>query len=106
MAIMLGGLFGLFSAVDVHAGAARLVARLGAASTTATLALYGVVLAVDGVALKQAVNAWAHSEAKREILVAPCAPLKPSHPLGGGETRCLLRLRGMGCSRRPSCGRR
>ena len=25
----------------------------------ATLALYGVVLAVDGVALKQAVNAWA-----------------------------------------------
>lgn len=61
MAIMLAGLFGLFSAVDVHAGAARLVARLGAASTTATLALYGVVLAVDGVALKQAVNAWAHA---------------------------------------------
>jgi hypothetical protein len=61
MAIMLAGLFGLFSAVDVHAGSARLVVRLGAASTTATLALYGLVLAVDGVALKQAVNAWAHA---------------------------------------------
>lgn len=61
MAIMLAGLLALFSAVDVHAGAARLVARLGAATTTATLALYGAVLAVDGVALKQAVNAWAHA---------------------------------------------
>lgn len=59
MAIMLAGLFGLFSAMDVQAGAARLLGRLGAAATTAALALYGVVLAVDGVALKQAVNAWA-----------------------------------------------
>jgi hypothetical protein len=58
MAIMLAGLFGLFSATDVQAGAAKLLSRLGAASTTATLALYGVVLAVDGVALKQAVDAW------------------------------------------------
>jgi hypothetical protein len=38
-----------------------LAARLGSAATTATLALYGVVLAVDGVALKQAVNAWANA---------------------------------------------
>jgi hypothetical protein len=59
MAIMLAGLFALFSVLDVHPGTARLTARLGAAATTATLALYGVVLAVDGVALKQAVSAWA-----------------------------------------------
>jgi len=59
MAIMLAGLFALFSVLDVQAGATSLVSRLGAASTTATLALCGVVLAVDGVALKQAVNAWA-----------------------------------------------
>ena len=59
MTTMLAGLLGLFSAVDAQSAAARLVSRLGAASTTATLALYGVVLAVDGVALKQAVNAWA-----------------------------------------------
>jgi hypothetical protein len=59
MAIMLAGLFALFSALDVQAGRARLAGRLGAALTTATLALSGVVLAVDGVALKQAVRAWA-----------------------------------------------
>jgi len=59
MAIMLAGLLALFSAMDSPTGTARLTARLGAASTTATLALYGVVLAVDGVALKQAVGAWA-----------------------------------------------
>ena len=59
MVIMLGGLLALFSVLDVQPGTPRLVGRLGAASTTATLALYGVVLAVDGVALKQAVNAWA-----------------------------------------------
>jgi len=58
MAIMLAGLLGLFSALDGQAGAARLANRFGAASTTAALALAGAVLAVDGVALKQAVNAW------------------------------------------------
>src|SRR3954447_20623852 len=61
MATMLPGLLRLFSALDVQAGPARLEARLGAASTTAALSLYGVVLAVDGVALKQAVNAWANA---------------------------------------------
>lgn len=55
MAIMLAGLFALFFALNVTA---RFAGRLGAATTTATLALYGVVMAVDGVALKQAVNAW------------------------------------------------
>ena len=59
MVIMLAGLFALFSVLDVQAGITSLVGRLGAASTTVTLALCGVVLAVDGVALKQAVNAWA-----------------------------------------------
>ena len=61
MALMLAGLLALFSALDVHAGTGRLVGRLGAAATIATLALYGVVLAVDGVALKQAVHAWANA---------------------------------------------
>ena len=64
---MLAGLFALFSALDVQAGAARLVGRLGSASTTATLALYGVVLAVDGVALKQAVNAWVHAPEAEKV---------------------------------------
>jgi len=60
MASFLAGLFALFFALDVQAGTARWAGRFGgAASAAATLALYGGVLAVDGVALKQAVNAWA-----------------------------------------------
>ena len=58
-AILLAGLFALSSALDTQAGAARRTARLGAASAAVALALYGVVMAVDGVALKHAVNAWA-----------------------------------------------
>jgi hypothetical protein len=61
MVTLLAGLLGLFSALDVQAATASLANRLGAVSTTATLALCGVVLAVDGVALKQAVNAWANA---------------------------------------------
>ena len=59
MAILLAGLLALFFALDVQAGTARWAGRFGAASAVATLALYGVLQAVDGVALKQAVNAWA-----------------------------------------------
>src|SRR5215204_1460784 len=59
MAILLAGLLALLFALDVQAGMARWAGRFGAASATATLALYGVLEAVDGVALKQAVNAWA-----------------------------------------------
>jgi uncharacterized protein DUF4386 len=61
MAIMLAGLLALFFTLDVPRGAAGWAARFGAASTVTTLALYGVVLAVDGVALKQAVNAWVNA---------------------------------------------
>jgi len=59
VAIMLAGLFALFFAIDLRTEKARLAGRLGVASTAVALALYGGVLAVDGVALKQAVNAWA-----------------------------------------------
>jgi hypothetical protein len=61
MAILLAGLFALFFALGVQAGTgtARWAGRFGAALATATLVLYGVLQAVDGIALKQAVNAWA-----------------------------------------------
>ena len=59
MAILLAGLLALFFALDVEGATARWAGRFGAASAVATLALYGVLQAVDGVALKQAVNAWA-----------------------------------------------
>jgi hypothetical protein len=61
MAILLGGLFVLCFALDAEGGMARWAARFGAVSAVLTLALYGGVLAVDGVALKQAVNAWANA---------------------------------------------
>jgi hypothetical protein len=57
-AILLAGLFALFFALDASAGGARWAGRFGAATAAVALALYGVVMAVDGVALKQAVNAW------------------------------------------------
>jgi hypothetical protein len=77
MATMLAGLLGLFFALDVQAATATLASRLGAAAATATLALYGVVLAVDGVALKQAVNAWANaSEAEKAARFASAETMR------------------------------
>jgi hypothetical protein len=60
-ATLLAGLFALFFALDVQAGTARWAGRFGAGLTAVTLSLYGVVMAVDGVALKQAVDAWARA---------------------------------------------
>jgi hypothetical protein len=59
MAVIIAGLLVLYSALGLRAGPAAWVARLGAASATVALGLYGVLQAVDGVALKQAVDAWA-----------------------------------------------
>jgi len=58
MAIFLAGLFALPFAQRNPAGTAGLAGRFGAAAAVATLAMYGLLQAVDGVALKQAVNAW------------------------------------------------
>src|SRR3954462_6784062 len=59
MAGLLGGLFVLFFALNVRSGALGWVGRFAAVSVVVALALYGVVQAVDGVALKHAVDAWA-----------------------------------------------
>jgi hypothetical protein len=58
MAIMTAGLFTLSMITCAVAESARWVGRFGAAASVAALALYGVLQAVDGVALKQAVNTW------------------------------------------------
>jgi uncharacterized protein DUF4386 len=58
MAIFLAGLFALFFALDAQTETATWAGRFGAVSAAVTLALHGGVLAVDGVALKQAVTAW------------------------------------------------
>jgi hypothetical protein len=59
MAVLLVGLLVLFFALDVRSGIPGWVGRFGAVSVVVALALYGVVQAVDGVANKHAVDAWA-----------------------------------------------
>lgn len=61
MAIIIAGLLAMFSALNIHSGAAELVGKFGVVSAVVALGLYGVLQAVDGVALKQAVDAWAHA---------------------------------------------
>jgi hypothetical protein len=59
MLVMIAGLLVLFFALNVNLGTPGWLARGGAVSAVVTLALYGVLQAVDGVALKQAVDAYA-----------------------------------------------
>jgi hypothetical protein len=59
MAVIIAGLLVLYFVLNVRAGGAAWAARLGAVAAVVALGLYGVLQAVDGVALKQAVDAWA-----------------------------------------------
>ena len=47
--------------LDTQTASGRWAGRFGGAAAVMSLALYGGVLAVDGVALKQSVNAWANA---------------------------------------------
>ena len=61
MAVLLLGLLALSFALNVRSGALGWVGRFAAVSAVVALALYGVLQAVDGVALKHAVDAWANA---------------------------------------------
>ena len=61
MVVLLLGLLVLFFALNVRSGILGWVGRFAAVSVVVALALYGVVQAVDGVALKHAVDAWANA---------------------------------------------
>ena len=61
MAMLLGGLLALGFALEFESGPAKWLIRCGAVTVAATLALYGALQAVDGVALKQAAMAWANA---------------------------------------------
>jgi hypothetical protein len=63
MAVILAGLLVLFFALNVRAGGPGWANRFGAVAALVTLALYAVLQAVDGVALKQAVDAWVNAPA-------------------------------------------
>jgi hypothetical protein len=58
MAVFIAGLLVLFYALNVRKGTPLWSVWSGAVSAVVALALYGVLQAVDGVALKQAVDAW------------------------------------------------
>ena len=62
-ALFFGGLLVLFFALNVPEGPARWLAFFGAISAGVTLVLAAVLYAVDGVALKQAVDVWASAPA-------------------------------------------
>ena len=63
VAVLIAGLLVLFFAFQVSQGTQRWVGFFGAVSASVALALSGVLYAVDGVALKQAVDAWASAPA-------------------------------------------
>jgi hypothetical protein len=58
MALILAGLMVLYFALGLSKGTPRWVGFFGAVSAGVALALAAVAYAVDGVALKQAVDAW------------------------------------------------
>ena len=59
MALVCAGLVSLWAASAVQRHGLAWTGRFGALSAAAALALYAALQAVDGVALKQAVDAWA-----------------------------------------------
>ncbi|HVS07177.1 MAG TPA: DUF4386 family protein [Candidatus Dormibacteraeota bacterium] len=61
MALVIAGLLALFFALDVPTRKRGWIARFAAVSAVTALALYGVLQAVDGVALKQAVDHWVNA---------------------------------------------
>ncbi len=63
IAVIIAGLLVLFFALNVLHGTPGWMGRLAAVSAVVALALYGVLQAVDGVALKQAVDAWVSAPA-------------------------------------------
>lgn len=77
MALFVSGLYVLYFALDIQKGGAAWAARLGAVSAALALGLYGVLQAVDGVALKQAVDAWVKApEAEAEARFASAEAIR------------------------------
>ena len=65
-AVFLAGLLVLFFALNLSEGTPRWLGFFAAVSAGVALALAGVLYAVDGVALKQAVDAWVSAPAAEQ----------------------------------------
>lgn len=90
MAVTIAGLLVLYFVLDVRTGAAAWLARLGAVSAAVSLGLYGILQAVDGVALKQAVDAWASApEAEKAARFAGAETLRWVE-WGARSYQCLM----------------
>jgi hypothetical protein len=68
MVIVISGLLVLYSAYKVDSGLTRWVNQAGAVSAVIALTLYAVLQAVDGVALKHAVDAWFQAPEAEKII--------------------------------------
>ena len=64
--LLLGGLVAMFYAVAVRPDVGAAVARFGLAAAVTSAAAFTILQAVDGVALKRAVDAWASAPADRQ----------------------------------------
>jgi hypothetical protein len=71
VALIVAGLIALYSALDVRTGAMGALAFSAAVSSAVALAVYAVLQAVDGVALKQAVDAWMEAPPTRKDAAFP-----------------------------------
>ena len=77
MSVLLGGILPVLSLALAAGGTTSWTARLAAGAAVAALALYGMLQAVDGVALKQTVDAWAAaSDAEKAMRFASAESIR------------------------------
>jgi len=65
--LVIGGLVALYFSIAIRADAAAAVARFGLATAVTTGATFTILQAVDGIALKRAVDAWASAPPDQEV---------------------------------------
>lgn len=65
--LVIGGLVALYFSLATRADAAAAVARFGLAAAVTTAASFTILQAVDGIALKRAVDAWASAPPDQQV---------------------------------------
>src|SRR5829696_8709620 len=91
--LLLGGLVALYYSLKERPGVGAGLAPFGLAAAVTTAASFTVLQAVDGIALKRTVDAWASAPADREAVEANfCSWQSPSRPgfLGSPTSVILL----------------
>jgi hypothetical protein len=71
--LLIGGLVALFFSLATRAEAAAVVARFGLAAAITTGASFTILQAVDGIALKRAVDAWVSAPPDQQVAVFAAA---------------------------------